>query len=65
MYPNLEAELARNGVTQLKIAEILNIRECTVSDKMNGKTDFKLQECKKIKNILFPNLNLEYLFESK
>ncbi len=65
MYPNLEAELARNNITQINVSEVLNIRTSTTSDKMNGKTDFKLRECKKIKTTYFPNLGIEYLFATK
>ena len=62
MYLNLNAEMARKKVTQLEIASKLNINSSTMSDKLNGKADFKLKECKDIKKIFFPNCSLDYLF---
>lgn len=35
VFPNLEAEMARNKVTQVKLAEILGITPTTLSFKMN------------------------------
>lgn len=64
MYPNLNAELARKDINQYNIAEVLNIHYTTVSDKMNGKKDFKLKECKQIKEKLLPEYTLDYLFAS-
>lgn len=65
MYPNLNAEMARNKVTQADIAKTLNVYPATVSDKMNGKKDFKLKECKLIIKLLLPNNTIDYLFEVK
>lgn len=42
MFPNLEAEMARNKVTQVKLAEILGITPTTLSFKMNGKSTLSL-----------------------
>ena len=65
MYPNHNAEMARNNITQLDIAKALNLYPSTVSDKMNGKVDFKLKECKLIIEKLLPNFTIEYLFAVK
>lgn len=65
MYPNLNAEMARNNITQIDISKALAINPATVSDKMNGKKDFKLKECKKIIKDLLPNNTIDYLFELK
>lgn len=65
MFPNLIAELARNNKNQIDIAKNLNIAESTVSDKMTGKTDFKLTECKKIISDVLPGHTIDYLFETK
>lgn len=65
MYPNLNAEMARHNIKQSNIANALNIKKATVSDKVNNKTSFKIDECKEIKKSFFPNLSLEYLFATK
>lgn len=65
MYPNLNAELTRKNKNQTDISEILNLNSSTVSDKMNGKRDFKLKECKKIADTLFQGLTIDYLFATK
>lgn len=61
-YPNLRAEMSRIGVKQADIAELLGIREVTVSKKMNGKSTFGIDEAFLIKKTFFPNLSLDYLF---
>lgn len=64
MYPNLNAELARNNINLSELADLLKITRSTLSDKLNGKTDFKITECKMIQQQL-PNATLDYLFEIK
>lgn len=61
-YSNLKAEMARRGVKQIEIAEFLNVREATISDKINGKSTFDIDEAFKIKLAFFPDLSLDYLF---
>ena len=61
-YPNLRAEMSRIGIKQADIAELLGIREVTVSKKMNGKSTFNIDEAFSIKKTFFPNLSLDYLF---
>lgn len=61
-YSNLKAEMAREGIKQVQIAELLDVREATISDKINGKSTFDIDEAIKIKRTYFPNLSLEYLF---
>lgn len=61
-YPNLRAEMSRIGIKQADIAELLGIREVTVSKKMNGKSTFDIDEAFLIKKTFFPNLSLDYLF---
>lgn len=63
MYKNLEAELTRNGYTQNDVSKLLNISVSTVSDKMNGKREFKLIECKKLATWL--NASIDYLFKEE
>lgn len=62
MYSNLCAEMARLNITQKEMCEKLRINASTLSDKMNGKKDFKLKECKKIRDDIFKNCTIDYLF---
>lgn len=64
MYRNLEAEMARNGITKSELSNSLGVRYATVLEKMNGKSRFYYDEAIKIKMTFFPDLPLEYLFES-
>ena len=63
MYLNLNAEMARNKITQIDMAKALNISTSTLSEKMTGKKDFKLKECKTIIKTLLPNNTMDYLFK--
>lgn len=65
MYPNLRAEMARKNIKSVVVAEILGISYDTMSNKMNGKSDFTRTEIFKIRDKFFPDLTLEYLFETE
>lgn len=62
MFPNLEAEMARSKITQLQMAEMLQITPTTLSFKLNGKSSLSLKECVLIKQLMFPDKTLDYLF---
>ena len=64
MYRNLLAEMVRNNITKKQIAKFLDLRVATICDKMNGKYSFKLDEAFRIKKEFFPQLTIEYLFET-
>lgn len=63
MYRNLEAELARKNITRAQLAEILGINVSTVSEKMTKPGRLKIDEAITIRDALFPDLKLDYLFE--
>ncbi|MFR5243539.1 MAG: helix-turn-helix transcriptional regulator [Clostridium sp.] len=65
MYRNLEAEIARAGITQSRLAEELGITPTTLSLKLNGKSNLSLQECVKIKRFLGANETIDYLFATE
>ncbi len=62
MLKNLKAELVRNGYDYKNIQEILSCSEKTARNKIQGITDFTYSEAEKIRNVLFPQLTMEYLF---
>ena len=63
MLRNLRAEMSRYNVRAKDFAKLLKVREATISGKMNGKSHFTLNEAMQIKEVYFPHLSLEYLFE--
>lgn len=61
LYPNLKFEMARNGDTQLSLAEKMGLNSAIISRRLNGESNFKLPEIKKILNLY--NVTFEYLFD--
>ena len=50
--PELWASIARVGVSNRKISELLGISEQALYNKMQGNTEFKGSEIKRLANIL-------------
>lgn len=48
MFPNLVAEMARNGENQRVIAELLGLNYTTISKKLNGQIGWSIGEVEKI-----------------
>lgn len=63
MFPNIRAEMARQGLTTAAMAEKLKLNERTLGNKLSGKTEFTWGEVNRIRSIFFPNCSLEYLFQ--
>jgi hypothetical protein len=61
-YPNLEAEISKNGIKKKDIALMLCITPRAFAAKMTGRVDFWWKEVGVIKS-LFPNIPAEKLFE--
>ena len=64
MLRNLKAEMVRNGVSTEMIMTVLGKSDKTTLDKINGKSSIYLSEAMKIRDALFPELSLEYLFQT-
>lgn len=47
-YPNLHAEMAKYGITQKELANMLGITEVSAYRKFNGKNDWTIKEVDKI-----------------
>ena len=62
MYPNLEMAMRQGHITNKNLAAIIGVAEKTMNNKLQGRTDFLLEEAKTILD-LFPQYNLFYLFE--
>ena len=65
MYSKLLEAMKRKKITITQIANLLNCRIATVSDKINGTVEkgFYFDEAFKIQKVFFPEYSLEYLFE--
>lgn len=62
MYPNLKAEMARQGLTQKVIAARLGWTSAKASRKFSGKSQFTWSECKQILEVLGGGLSADYVF---
>ena len=59
---NIEKEMQKFNVSFYDIKELLDCTEKTVRNKLNGTTDFTFSEVKKIRDNLFPGMEIDYLF---
>lgn len=59
---NLQAEMKRKDISIAEIQKILKCSEKTVRNKINEKTEFSIFEAFAIKEKLFPECEIEYLF---
>ncbi|KEZ51352.1 DNA-binding protein [Metabacillus indicus LMG 22858] len=62
MFRNLEAEMARRGITKLSLAKRLGMRYPTLIDKLNGKYRLYFEEALRIRQEICPEMDLDYLF---
>lgn len=65
MFPNLKAELARNGITYSELGEAVGKTESWIENRLLGRASMPIEICMLIKNTFFPNYSYDYLFSSK
>lgn len=65
MFPNVNAERARLGLTLDEMAKQLNMKRGTLSLKLNKKSPITLDEAKKIKRILKTDMSIDELFREE
>lgn len=65
MLNNLESVRKDKGVSLVDMADVLGVRYQTVSDKIQGKYDFKFSEAVVIKKKFFPEYEIEFLFQEE
>ena len=58
---NLLAEMARNGISRQQVGDVIDLCQASISQRFNGKADFKVGELVKIRDTFFPNCSLDYL----
>ena len=59
MYPNIEAERVRKGISREKLAEELNVSISTYYNWLTGRTAIPSTDLKKMANIF--GANIDYL----
>lgn len=64
-YNKLRGRMAEKGYSMRKLSEISGISITTLSDKLNGRTEFKTSEIFNISNILDIENIAEYFFSPK
>lgn len=64
-YPNLAAEMTRQGLTVNDIAEVAGCSPDTIRNWMKGKGDFPIRKAFLIQAALFPGCEVTYLFGSE
>lgn len=62
MYQNLKAQMAAHNVTIEQMLRLLNIHRNTVANKLDGGS-FTIEEAFVIKEYLFRQFDLSYLFK--
>lgn len=62
MYNNLKAEMARYNISIEDLAKVIGVSVSGIYYRLSSENKLKLFECKKIRNELFPDMKLDYLF---
>ena len=62
MYANLMLELLRKKISRGELANALGLCRNTLNNKLTGKSRFHIEEAFTIRDIYFPQTDLEYLF---
>ena len=63
MYPNLKAEMARASITAVELADLIGMPYSTLTQKLNGRTEFTVGEAFKIRKALGVDIPIEELFK--
>ncbi len=59
---NLRAAMLLKKISTAALAALIGVTEKTANNKLNGETEFTLKEALAIKENLFPEYDLGYLF---
>lgn len=67
IFRNLEAELARAGISKNTLARVLSVSVSTLYAKLRGEREFKLEEMERIRSYLEretgSELTIDYIFD--
>ena len=64
MHGNLTAELKRKNITRKAVADLIGCSERSVTNKINGTTEFTIVEAFAIRKNLLPEFDMDYIFAS-
>lgn len=64
-YPNLIAEMKRQGITPKEIAEAVEKSPDTINNWLKGKGEFPIGKAFAVQERFFPTLPISYLFNTK
>lgn len=62
-YLTLKGEMAKNDITAESIAKCLGIHRNSVTNKLKGVTSFSIEEALLVRNVYFPDQDIEVLFK--
>lgn len=62
---NLEAEMKRNKISRSDIANLLGLSYRTIHSRFNDESEWGCAECVEVRDAYFPNMTLDYLFETE
>ncbi|MGL4697087.1 XRE family transcriptional regulator [Enterococcus larvae] len=63
MLKNLETALSNKKITRSQVATVLGYAKyTTITEKLEGKTKFDFDEAVKLRQVFFPEYDLEFLF---
>ena len=69
IYPNVKAELARLGASELELAEFMGMTRQNVANKLRGRVNLNAKDMLKIQEFFIKNggntFTLDYLFWSE
>lgn len=60
----LKAEMFKKNISILELSKKIGVSEKTLRNKLNGSTEFRWSEIKKIRDIVAPEMKIEDLFET-
>ena len=63
VYPILVGEIAKRGIKRSVIASTIGISERALYSKITGKVQFTWPEACKIREVFFPDIEKDVLFE--
>lgn len=63
MYENLKMLLRAKGISNEVLARLLNVHRDTVTNKLNGESEFTYGQAELIQESLFPEYNIRYIFQ--
>lgn len=62
MYRNLNSVMTLKKITSKQIADLLDVSEKTIYNKLHGNSEWTYKEIMKLKTYVFPEYDIEWLF---